>query len=145
MKKLLKYTACLALLVMAVGLLTGCCPEGGKVTGGGWFLDNGEDKVTFGFNAQGEYDEDEEGYVFKGQFQAVNHGTGDKLHANEIVGKDLDGIYAKFKGVDKDGEVVTVRVWDLGEPGASVGDHIKIKCQYGTWKGFLEGGNIKIH
>jgi len=150
MKKILKYATYLALLVMAVGLLAGCCPDGGKVTGGGWFMDRegfrGEaeySKVTFGFVAQGTC----ECCVckYKGQFQAVNHGTKEKIHVNELVGKDLDGEKARFEGVDKDGFDVKVTVWDRGEPGASEGDEITIKSQYGIWRGDLEGGNIQIH
>ena len=140
MKKLLKYTACLAMLVMVLALFTGCAD---KATGGGWFYEGCEDnKVTFGFNAQRV-----EECVYKGQFQAVNHGTGEKFHMNEIVFLEpLSYVTVNFTGQDKDDNWVNVTVTDLGEPGASEGDSILILHQvYGMWAGSLEGGNIQLH
>jgi len=143
MKKLLKYTACLAMLVMVLALFTGCAD---KATGGGWFYDKAggevENKVTFGFNAQRV-----EECVYKGQFQAVNHGTGEKFHMNEIIFAEPIGfVTVNFLGQDKNGDWVDVTVTDLGEPGASEGDWIVILHEaYGIWKGSLEGGNIQLH
>jgi len=79
-----KY-ALVVLLVAALALIgTGC-----KATGGGWFNDIDDGKVTFGFNAQstsGETDAPSppsqlpgewETMAAKGQFQMVVHGTKD--------------------------------------------------------------------
>jgi hypothetical protein len=141
MKKLLKYTACLAMLVMVLALLTGCAD---KATGGGWFYTGcgEENKVTFGFNAQLV----EEG-VYKGQFQAKNHGTGEKFHMSEITfAFALGDFVGYFSGVDKDENKVKVTITDLGQPGAYIGDSIRIwNDEYGTWAGSLEGGNIQLH
>jgi len=140
MKKLLKYTACLAMLVMVLALFTGCAD---KATGGGWFYEVCDgNKVTFGFNAQRV-----EECVYKGQFQAVNHGTREKFHMNEITFLEpLSYVTVNFTGQDKDDYWVNVTVTDLGEPGASEGDSIIILHQeYGIWAGSLEGGNIQLH
>ena len=139
MKKLLKYTACLAMLVMVVALFTGC-----KVTGGGWFMD-GENKCTFGLNAQGT-EVDEHVWEFKGQFQFQDHGTGVKFHVSEMTQAGAGGILGAFTGMDKDGYEVIVLATDMGEPGPDVGDGILIiHEEYGTWAGFLGGGNIQVH
>jgi hypothetical protein len=144
MKKLLKYVVCLAILVMVVVLLTGC---EGKVTGGGWFINEcGEGtKCTFGFNAQGEYDEDERCGVYKGQFQFNDH-NGTKIHIREMTYlMEIFGAY-NFTGYDKEGYLVNVTVTDEGEPGVDAGDGILIvHPHYGVWFGVLGGGNIQIH
>lgn len=141
MKKLLKYTACLAMLVMVLALFTGCAD---KATGGGWFYEGckEENKVTFGFNAQRV----EKG-VYKGQFQAVNHGTKQKFHMSEIILLEpLSDVTVNFLGQDKNENWVDVTVTDMGEPGASEGDWIVIiHEEYGIWAGSLEGGNIQLH
>lgn len=138
MKKLLKYTACLAILLMIIVLFTGC-----KVTGGGYFMD-GENKCTLGFNAQGT--ETDEGWEYKGQFQFQDHETGVKFHVSEMVLLTVVGNVADFAGVTKDGDIVNVTVWDNGKPGAADdGDEILIISTLGTWAGVLEGGNIQIH
>ena len=141
MKKLLKYTACLAMLVIVLALFAGCAD---KATGGGWFYEGcgEENKVTFGFNAQRV----EEG-VYKGQFQAVNHGTREKFHMDKItLAGALGDVIVNFSGEDKDEWWVNVTVSDMGEPGASEGDWIIIiHEEYGTWADSLEGGNIQLH
>ena len=137
MKKLLKYTACLAILLMVIVLFTGC-----KATGGGSFMNCG-DKVTFGFNAQGT--ETDEGWEFKGQFQAKNHGTSDKFHISKMSLLTVIGPVANFTGETKDGKTVNVTVTDLGEPGAGPGDLILIAHEeYGIWGGVVQG-NIQVH
>ena len=137
MKKLLKYTACLAILLMVVVLFTGC-----KATGGGWFMD-GENKCTFGFVAQGDCDD------FKGQFQFQEHMGKDsiKFHVDEMSLVLVVGPIAYFEGEDKDGKEVKVTVTDLGEPGtAGIGDLIAIDHdEYGSWAGVIDGGNIQVH
>jgi hypothetical protein len=136
MKKLLKFAVCLALLVLVVVLFTGC-----KVTGGGSFM-SCENKVTFGFNAQGK--ETDGVWDFKGQFQAVNHGEKQKIHINEMILVTVDGPVADFMGLDKDGSVVNVTVTDLGEPGPGPDDLILIISKHGIWGGVVQG-EIQIH
>ena len=137
MKKLLKYVACLAILVMVVALFTGC-----KVTGGGWFEDS-ERKCTFGLNAQGE------GCEYKGQFQFNDH-EDCKIHVEVMQMMQFGDDYAEFSGVAKSGEKVIVWVEDHGEPGPDAGDSIKIWIDTPFWEpptyaGDLEGGNIQVH
>ena len=141
MKKLLKYAACLAILVMVVALFTGC-----KATGGGWFIDEGRSdskKCTFGLNAQGKWDESVGWFVYKGQFQFNDH-AGNKIHAEVMNIKEFDDTYAIFWAMADEG-LVTVWVEDHGEPGPDAGDYIKICYDGETWEGDLEGGNIQIH
>ena len=132
MKKLLKYTACLAILLMVVVLFTGC-----KATGGGWFMD-GENKCTFGFVAQGDCDD------FKGQFQFNDHAT-TKIHVEVMQMLQFGDDYAEFSGFTDDNELVGVYVEDRGEGGPDNGDYIAIYYDGQIWKGDLGGGNIKIH
>ena len=146
MKKLIKPIVCLAILLVAIALTTGCQPPQptvGKATGGGWFIDeNTENKCTFGFNAQGK--DRPEGLIFTGQFQFKDHGTGQKIHLNEMMGfLDLDNS-AMFAGTDKEGIDVGVIVTDLGEPGPGVGDSIEIWHGIKTWTGTILGGNIQV-
>ena len=139
MKKMLKCTACLAILLVVIVLFTGC-----KVTGGGWFENCEGDKCTFGFNAQGRGEGMD--WEYKGQFQFKDHGTGDKFHISEMYLLEVVGPVANFTGEDKDGYVVNVTVTDMGEPGADAGDGILIiHEEHGTWAGLLGGGNIQIH
>ena len=140
MKKLLKYAACLAILVMVVALFTGCDFLEGKITGGGWFMDecDGETKCTFGFVAQGTLCE------YKGQIQFNDHAS-TKIHADVVGLLEFAGTYAWFVGEDEEGKYVSISVWDLGQPGADPGDYIEIKYDGDTWCGPLGGGNLKIH
>ena len=147
MKKLLKYTAYLALLVMVVALFTGCDFLEGKITGGGWFMVGPEEeqtKCTFGFVAQGQ------GLEYKGQFQFKEHvKDGITIHVDVVGLLELFETYAVFVGEDEDGNYVKVSVWDLGQPGADPGDYIKIwHNKIGgspSWQGELGGGNLKVH
>ena len=150
MKKLLKYTACLAILLMVIVLFTGC-----KATGGGFFM-NGDDKCTFGFNAQGIGEGLD--WEYKGQFQFKDHGTGQKIHIGEMMLLwNLDDGVALFGGTDKEGKGIAVLVTDMGEPGPGAGDDIKIWYDLDIsslfdppswvpdWAGVIEGGNIQVH
>ena len=150
MKKLLKYTACLAILLMAAVLMTSCTfPTAGKVTGGGYFM-NGNDKCTFGFNAQGDGDWCE-GMEFKGQFQFNDH-VDKKIHLKVMELREILFVENAlvFSGMDGEKEV-WVRVDDLGQAGPGNGDCIKIwydkdpRWNDPDWEGVLEGGNITIH
>ena len=141
MKKLFKYTACLAILVMVVVLFTGC-----KATGGGWFddeLNEERSKCTFGFNAQGIGEGLD--WEFKGQFQFNDH-KGGKYHISEMSLLEVVGPVANFTGYDKKNKcVVNVTVTDLGEPEAGPGDLILIVIPgEGAWGGVVQG-NIQVH
>ena len=148
MKKLLRYTACLAILVMVVALFTGCILTG-KVTGGGWFIDGQDNKCTFGFNAHGDCREGE-GLIYKGQFQFNDH-DGCKIHAKVLSLLDFGDTYALFHGVDDKELDVYVYVEDMGQPGADPGDYIAIWYDADHWwdpptyEGELGGGNLKVH
>jgi len=144
MKKLIKLIVCLAILLIVMALTTGCVD---KATGGGWFMNKScleETKCTFGFNAQREYDEDEECVVYKGQFQFNDH-NGTKIHIEEMTYQtEIFGAY-NFTGYDKEGYLVNVTVTDEGEPGVDEGDGILIvHPHYGIWFGVLGGGNIQL-
>ena len=147
MKKLTKSIVCLAILLVVIALTTGCL---GKATGGGWFIDEATgNECTFGFNVQANGDPDDDTtWVYKGQFQFKNHGTGEKFHIGEIVGVAVDDNYTVFEGIDKDGKTVLVGVTDLGEPGANLGDQIYIEYDiygvYDIFYGVIEGGNIQV-
>jgi len=133
------------MLILALGLfMTGC-----KVTGGGWFIDQNNNKCTLGFVAQG----DSEGcglsemFAAKGQFQFNDH-VDTKIHAKVegMMGTMLGtvGGYG-FIGETKDEEAVVVIVTDLGEPGADAGDGVYVKFGSQEWYGVLGGGNIQGH
>jgi len=140
MKKFLKYAACLAILAMVLVLFSGC-----KVTGGGSFTNDlpcgGDEKCTFGFNAQGT--ETDEGWEYKGQFQFNDH-AGNKFHISEMSLLMVVGPVADFVGETKDGDTVNVTVTDMGEPGAGPGDLILIVHPDGIWGGAVQG-NIQVH
>ena len=126
-------TAAMALTVGSIGL----------VNGGGMFIDQNDHKVTFGFNAQETNDDG----TLKGEFNLVDHATGQKIHVSEmlyvLVGNDL----AFFNGVTKDGVLVVVFLTDYGEPGPDAGDYIEVyygDLQQLSWSGNLVKGNIQI-
>jgi len=139
-----KY-ALVVLLVAALALIgTGC-----KATGGGWFNDIDDGKVTFGFNAQstsGETDAPSppsqlpgewETMAAKGQFQMVVHGTKDNPTKTRMHGtftgtwvSSQTGDESYFCGTGsrngEDPEPFFIQCQDLGEPGFSEGDMILI-------------------
>lgn len=135
------------MLILAVGLfMTGC-----KVTGGGWFIDQDDNKCTLGFNAQGEEPENcMEMFAAKGQFQFNDHAKpdGTKIHASVegLFGANLFGVAGYlFEGETKGGLTVRVIVTDLGEPGVDAGDGVLVELDGRTWYGVLGGGNIQAH
>ena len=144
----------LVALTAVMALTVGCIEYYGMANGGGMFIDQNDHKVTFGFNAQTN-----DGETFKGQFQLVDHTTGQKIHISEMevvgMGVDPEGYdYAGFGGFTNDGVPIVVFVTDYGEPGPDAGDHIAV--WYGsvpgpgpvpepTWYGELVKGNIQIH
>ena len=154
MKKLIKPIVCLAILLVAIALLTGCLGNVDKATGGGWFIDkNTGNKCTFGFNANLKDNTEavNNDKIYIGQFQFKDHETGQKIHL-EVMGLiSLDDTSAYFGGYDKDGIPVVVFVEDLGEPGVDPGDYIEIYYDFDesvdppepSWAGVLEGGNIQ--
>ena len=140
MKKLLKYVVCLAILVMVVALFTGCDFLEGKITGGGWFMNEcgDETKCTFGFVAQGKLCD------YKGQFQFNDHAD-TKIHADVLGLLELGETCAWFRGKTSDEDELYVYVEDKGQPGADPGDYIEIYYKGDKWCGKLGGGNLKIH
>jgi len=128
-----------ALLVVVLALAGAGC----KATGGGWFtntaFDQPQNKISFGFNAQGSWDEG----AVKGQFQLVEHGKPPtKVH----------GTFDGFQGtcfVNGEGPYpFDFYCMDSGEPGPSAGDFVSIYVYTDTtlyYEGYLEGGNIQYH
>ena len=140
----------LVILTVAMALTVGCVEEYmGIANGGGMFIDQDGHKVTFGFNAQTN-----DGETFKGQFQLVDHTTGEKIHISEMevvgMGADEDGNdYAGFLGFTNDGVPIVVFVTDYGEPGPDAGDFIVVYYDDDmddepSWSGNLVNGNIQI-
>jgi len=136
--------ALVVLLVSALALIgTGC-----KATGGGWFNDIDDGKVTFGFNAQstgGDADvpspppwlSEWETMAAKGQLQMVVHGTKDNPTKTRVHGtftgtwvSNQTGDESYFCGTCSrnggDPEPFFIRCRDLGEPGFSKGDQMII-------------------
>ena len=129
----------LAVLAAAVGMLTlsGCF----KATGGGWFVDEEGDIVTFGFTAQpdGEPTGFCDGWPFpfpqvptcqpaKGRLTLIDHGSTSGVARmirgeftgtyNPLSGSPVDG--SQFAGtvlVDGEEWLMGMRVTDAGEPG----------------------------
>ena len=140
----------LVILTAAMALTVGCI---GMANGGGMFIDQNGHKVTFGFNAKANDDE-----TFKGQFQLVDHETGQKIHVSEML--VLVGPYeygevhvgpneAYFAGETNDGAIVGVHVIDNGEPGPDEDDYIAVyydddMYDEPSWSGYLVKGNIQI-
>ena len=164
MKKIIKPIVCLVILLFVIALTTGCIGYVSKATGGGWFIDEEtQHKCTFGFNVNlkdnpGAVQNDK---TFTGQFQFKDHGTGTKIHLDEITYIEPDDSMtvnniAYFEGWDKGGNFVVVAVLDLGEPGPDAGDCIAIwynpdpdtfdpDIDPPDWYGTLGGGNIQAH
>ena len=150
--KLKTVVISLVILTAAMALTVGCI---GMANGGGMFIDQNGHKVTFGFNAKAIDDE-----TFKGQFQLVDHETGQKIHVSEMQGVFM-GPYefgdvhvgpneAWFGGLDDDEVPVLVNVIDNGEPGPDEGDYIAVyydddMYDEPSWSGYLVKGNIQIH
>ena len=117
----------LVALTAVMALTVGCIEEYyGMANGGGMFIDQNDHRVTFGFNAQTN-----DGETFKGQFQLVDHTTGEQIHISEMevvgMGADEDGNdYAGFLGFTNDGVPIVVFVTDYGEPGPDAGDFIVV-------------------
>jgi len=145
MKRLSKYMALVVILLMVGVLMTGCYIDD-KVTGGGRFESTHSStlgaKCTFGFNAQGEgwlCD----GVEVKGQFQFNDH-DGNKIHVTVLTLEQESSEHYIFTGEAEEGTVV-VTVVDKGQLGPDKGDGIQVEYDSKTWRGYLDGGNIKIH
>ena len=154
----MKAKLALAVFLVAVLALVGVgCGGTGKVTGGGWFTNtaNGDtfgNRITFGFNAQYNVEDD----TFKGQFQLNDHDAKTNIHG-EFDSMPITGIWGgvcTIKGESVvSGDILDFYVifLDAGEPGPSLGDTIAVYI--GEWpmswvyqyNGALEGGNIKGH
>jgi hypothetical protein len=136
-----------SVLLVIVFAISGC---GTKATGGGFIRTAApcsEEKATFGFNAQLLEDVEEGEPNAKGQFQLVDHGTGEKFHGvitGMVVG--LDNNYTVgFYGETKDGTPLQVIVTDLDQDGVvKDGDLIEIWIGDYHNEGQLQGGNINV-
>ena len=124
----------------------------GKVTGGGFILDETNRKHTFGFNV---HYNDKGHATMKGQLQFVSHDGKMKFHGNELISLAVDNNKAVFSGTGrlngKEGYVYWVEVLDNGNPGRGkdtfsikIFEHGSTAVEYGM-SGTLTGGNIKVH
>ena len=125
----------------------------GKVTGGGFLLDETETlKHSFGFNVH--YD-DKGHATMKGQLQFVDRNGNMNFHSNEVLSLVVDGNKAVFSGAGrlngKEGYSYSVEVMDYGNPGRGK-DIFYIKMTEEETasvvyyiSGTLAGGNIKVH
>ena len=141
----------LALFTIATATLTltGCY----KMTGGGWFMDDDGDLVTFGFNAQpdGEPTGVCNGFPFpfpqvptcqpaKGRLTLIDHGTASG--EPHMIRGTFTGTYnpgtgnpdtgSQFAGrvlVDGEEWLMGMRVTDAGEPGVD-GDFVFIMLEH---------------
>lgn len=139
-----------------------------KITGGGWFINDGwpalDHKIIFGFTAQptGEVIVHpillEEMETAKGQFQLID------LDAKTIIHGKFIGVYTEdypyeetqslFWGEcsinGEDGHFLEAHFMDNGEPGVQAGDRVEIWIDSfigfpPNYLGTLMGGNIQIH
>lgn len=135
--KLKTVVISLVILTVAMDLTVGSL---GMVNGGGMFIDQNEHKITFGFNAK-VIDEE----TFQGEFQLVDHGTGQKIHVSEIQDIIMGDNVAFFSGLTKDGVIVVVCYYD--KPGPDESDYIEVYYDDSPqpyWYGNLVKGNIQI-
>jgi hypothetical protein len=156
MKRSIKIIGFVLLLILAMFLLTGCWEEfiEGKITGGGWFMDEVDEvdtKCTFGFNAHGLLIEegssccDPDTYDFKGEFQFNDH-AGTKIHA------DVTGLLAVYEWFEFAEYKFTGETKEKKDEPKSLevivsedGSYVEIIYDGNTWEGELQGGNITIH
>lgn len=118
------------------------CNFAEKVTGGGFVLTPGGDRMNFAVAGRNLSD--------WGHFLAINHGTGDKMKATALTTSfDADG-FAVVRGTAQVNGAgthqFTVRVKDEGEPGANdrfelTSTHLSLNVPLTT----LGGGNIQFH
>ena len=134
-----------------------------KMTGGGWFIDSTTgSKISIGFNGipqEGDFVVGE--YTMrnaKGQFQLIDHETGDKIHCNFLGTQELDGkpYVSHFVGSAKlngeDGYYASLQLHndvDYGTMGA--GDFIAVSVlnpdltPVVSYSGFLVEGTAEQH
>jgi len=140
-------------LLLAFALMVGVACF--KTTGGGWFIDQEGNKITFGFTAQPVGEPGDITQEAKGKFQLVDHGTKTRIHGTfttTFTVSDTPSTESFFWGPctvnGVDGYSFYVMVSDYGEPALSAGDEIEIKVmgeEEHFHYGFLRGGNIQIH
>ncbi len=146
-KYVLVFVLIAAVLLGAPGSVANA--NANKITGGGWFIDDSSDnKITFGFDGK-QTPEHPRNYIAKGQFQLVDHGTGDRIHG---IIEEISTSGLKFKGsCSKNGQgdyILRVMLLDLGKPGVQPGDKIFVtiwESPIRSYTGELKGGNIKVH
>ena len=128
----------------------------GKVTGGGFILDETDETETsrssFGFNVH----YNDKGHAeMKGQLQFADRDENLHFHGNEVWAFAVDGNTAVFTGTGKfngaDGFLYRVEVVDNGNPGRGK-DVFSIEITEDGFdsvayaaSGTLAGGNIKVH
>lgn len=118
------------------------CNFADKVTGGGFVVDPGGDRISFAVAGRNLSD--------WGHFQAVNHGTRDRMKATGLTTAfDPEGFAvvtgtAQVNGAGND--EFTVRVKDNGEPGR--GDQFELSSSHPSMNiplSTLGGGNLQFH
>jgi hypothetical protein len=166
-KMRLKIVLSIFLVGVLVLITTGCK----KITGGGWFINDGwegmDNSIIFGFTAQptGEpishnnpfYPPDIELQTAKGKFQLIDRNAKTRIHGT-FIGTyiDEDDIQSTFWGLcsinGEDGHLLEARFTDNGEPGVLAGDRIEVWIDSPVgiafppnYMGTLKGGNIQIH
>ena len=124
----------------------------GKVTGGGFILDETKRRHSFGFNVH--YD-DKGHATMKGQLQFVDHDGNMNFHGNEVSTLVVDENEAVFTGSGwlngLEGYTYRVEVVDNGNPGRG-NDTFSIEITeedsdlvISVASGTLAGGNITVH
>lgn len=147
--KYLLFSLLIMALVMGGTGYSVSAGSGDKVTGGGTFINNSQsdyaspgDKISFGFNAQGQ------GNGAKGQFHLINHTLGVKVSAtisSFTPGNYLDATLAGTYTLDGETGNFNVIISDWGPKV----DKIDIFFGDIDWpadiSGFVVKGNIQIH
>lgn len=125
----------------------------GKVTGGGFLLDETETLMhSFGFNI---HYKNKGALTMKGQLQFTDRDGNSSFHGNEVLSLVVDGNNAQFTGTGllngEGGYSYEVAIVDNGNPGRGK-DSFSIKITddesgsvVSSISGILAGGNIKIH
>lgn len=149
-----KLTTVLALLLLVALMVVGVGCS--KATGGGWFLDEEGDLVTFGFTAQPVDSDEVEGTIAaKGQFQLVDHSTKPptRIHgtftATDAATDEWASVFEGTCSIDGEGgHALVVGFRDEGEPGPDAGDAIAVYVDGDDdplYEAYLGGGNIRVH
>ena len=145
-KYVLVFVLIAAVLLGAPGSVANA--NANKITGGGWFIDDSGNKITFGFDGKQTPEPPLHKYIAKGQFQLVDHASGDRIHG--IIEEIKPGSLAFTGSCSINGQgdyTFYVRFSDRGKPGVEPGDeiYVAIESPMRFYEGELKGGNIKVH